>query len=120
MVPDFAQSTHGIRNIFADIRNVPTTSVLCEGVVKVYPIECYVQRQQLKFLWKILHLDDMAPQKIVLLHGKSDPKYSRGRGGRQRTYNQCIKDALGNFGVTMAQCIDLERQDWMQSSKEPD
>ena len=85
------------------------------------PIECYyVQRQQLKFLWKILHLDDMAPQKIVLLHGKLNPKYSRGRGGRQRTYNQCIKDALGNFGVTMAQCIDMERQDWMQSSKEPD
>ena len=23
-VPDIAQSTHGIRNIFADIRNVPT------------------------------------------------------------------------------------------------
>jgi hypothetical protein len=45
-----------------------------QGVVKVYPIECYVQRQQLKFLWKILHLDNMAPQKIVLLHdGKLDP-----------------------------------------------
>ena len=28
IVPDIAQSTHGIRNIFADIRNVPT-SVLC-------------------------------------------------------------------------------------------
>ena len=28
MVPDIAQSTHGIRNIFADIRNVPT-SVPC-------------------------------------------------------------------------------------------
>ena len=24
IVPDIAQSTHGIRNIFADIRNVPT------------------------------------------------------------------------------------------------
>ncbi len=31
MVPDIAQSTHGIRNIFADIRNVPTRPhmVLC-------------------------------------------------------------------------------------------
>ena len=44
-----------------------------QGVVKVYPIECYVQRQQLKFLWKILHLDDMALQKIVL-HEKLDPR----------------------------------------------
>ncbi len=24
IVPDIAQTTHGIRNIFADIRNVPT------------------------------------------------------------------------------------------------
>ena len=53
----------------------------------------------------------MALQWIVL-HGNLDPKYSRGRGGRQRTYKQCIKDALGNFGVTMAQCMDMERQDW--------
>jgi len=53
----------------------------------------------------------MALQRIVL-HGNLDPKYSRGRGGRQRTYKQCIKDALGNFGVTMAQCMDMERQDW--------
>ena len=30
-----------------------------QGVVKVYPIECYVQRQQLKFLWKIVHLGDL-------------------------------------------------------------
>ena len=28
-IPDTAQTTHGIRNIFADIRYVPT-SVLCE------------------------------------------------------------------------------------------
>jgi len=41
-----------------------------------------------------------------------DSQFSRGRGGRQRTYKQCIIDALGNFGVTMAQCMDLEQQDW--------
>ena len=40
-----------------------------EGVVKMYPIECFVQRQQLKFLWKVLHLKDEALQKIVL-HGR--------------------------------------------------
>ena len=80
-------------------------------MVKVYPIECYVQRQQLKFLWKIVHLGDLALQRIIL-HSKLDPQYSNGRGGRQRTYKQCIKDALGNFGVTMEQCMAMKRQDW--------
>lgn len=51
-----------------------------QGVIKVYPLECYVQRQQLKFLWKLLHLEDMALQKIVL-HGKLDAQFSMGRGG---------------------------------------
>ena len=82
-----------------------------QGVAKIYPLECYVQRQQLKFLWKVLHLDDMALQRIVL-HGKLDPQCSVGRGGRQRTYKQCIKEALGNFGVTMVQCMDMSQQDW--------
>jgi hypothetical protein len=73
-----------------------------QGVVKLYPLECYVQRQQLKFLWKILHLNDLALQRIVL-HSKLDAQFSRGRGGRRRTYKQCIKDAMSNFGVTMKQ-----------------
>ena len=81
------------------------------GVDKLYPLECYAQRQQLKFLWKILHLNDVALQRIVL-HSKMDSQFSRGRGGQQRTYKQCIIDALGNFGVTMAQCMDMEQQDW--------
>eukprot|EP01036_Dinobryon_divergens_P023426 gene23426-31771_t len=76
-----------------------------QGVVKLYPLE------QLKFLWKILHLDDTALQRIVL-HSKMDSQFSRGRGGRQRTYKQCIKDAMGNVGVSMAQCMDMEQQEW--------
>ncbi len=32
MVPDIAQSTHGIRNIFADIRNVPTRPHMVLGM----------------------------------------------------------------------------------------
>jgi hypothetical protein len=80
-------------------------------VAKIYPIEIYVQRQQLKFLWKILHLEDTALQQIVL-HGKLDPKYSQSRGGRQRTYKQCIKDAMANFGVTMLQCMTMAQKDW--------
>ena len=73
--------------------------------------QCYVQRQQLKFLWKILHLNDLALQRIVL-HSKLDSQFSRGRGGRQRTFKQCIKDAMYNFEVTMAQCMDMAQQDW--------
>ena len=40
-----------------------------QGVVKVYPIECYVQRQQFKFLWKILQafLTEKSVQKVPLL-----------------------------------------------------
>ena len=77
----------------------------------MYPVECYVQRQQLKFLLKILHLGDLALQRIVL-HSNLDPQYNQGRGGRQRTYKQCIIDAMGAFGVTVAQCMEMEQQDW--------
>ena len=80
-------------------------------MIKIHPIESYVQRQQLKFLWKILHLEDTALQRIVL-HGKLDPQYCQGRGGRQRTFKQCIKEALANFGVTMVQCMAMAQQDW--------
>jgi hypothetical protein len=69
-----------------------------EGVVKVYPIECFVQRQQLKFLWKVLHLKDDALQKIIL-HGRLDQSLSIGRTGRKRTYKQCITEALADFNV---------------------
>eukprot|EP01036_Dinobryon_divergens_P034126 gene34126-44094_t len=87
------------------------------GVVKAYSIECYIQRQQLKFLWKVMHLNDLALQKIVL-HGKLDAKYSMGRGGRTRTYKQCITDALGNFGVSMSQCIESGKQEWTKLIEE--
>ena len=32
IVPDIAQSTHGIRNIFADIKNVPTRPHMVSGM----------------------------------------------------------------------------------------
>ena len=80
-----------------------------EGVVKMYPIECFVQ--QLKFLWKVLHLKDEALQKIVL-HGRLDQNLSIGRTGRKRTYKQCITEALTNFEVTMQQCMDTTKRDW--------
>ena len=32
IVPDIAQSTHGIRNIFVDIRNVPTRPHMVLGM----------------------------------------------------------------------------------------
>ena len=88
-----------------------------EGVVKIYPIECYVQRQQLKFLWKILHLKDEALQKIVL-HGRLDLTVSIGRTGRQRTYKQCITEALTNFNVTIQQCMDSAKREWAEVIEE--
>ena len=72
-----------------------------EGVAKIYPtIECFVQRQQLNFLWKVLHLKDKALQKIVL-HSRLDQNLSIGRTGRKRTYKRCIIEALANFNVTI-------------------
>ena len=83
-----------------------------EGVVKVYPIECFVQRQQLKFLWKVLHLEDDALQKIIL-HGRLDQSLSIGRTGHKRTYKQCIIEALAAFNVTIMQlCMDTAKRDW--------
>ena len=82
-----------------------------DGVVKVYPIECYVQRQQLKFLWKVLHLNDSGLQKIIL-HGRLDKNLSTGRGGRTRTYKQCIIEALTSFNVTIDQCVGTAKHDW--------
>jgi hypothetical protein len=39
LVPDIAQSTHGIRNIFADIRNVPTRPHMVLGrFLLPYPV----------------------------------------------------------------------------------
>jgi hypothetical protein len=58
-----------------------------QGVVKMYPIEFYVQRQQLKFLWKILHLNDTALQKIVL-HGKVDPRAGAVGSGRTNSVSK--------------------------------
>ena len=49
---------------------------------------------------------------MIVLHGKLDPRYSQSRGGRQRTYKQCIKDAMVNFGVTMVQCMTMAQKDW--------
>jgi hypothetical protein len=40
IVPDIAQSTHGIRNIFADIRNVPTRPHMVLGMfLLLFPVQ---------------------------------------------------------------------------------
>ena len=40
IVPDIAQSTHGIRNIFADIRNVPTITHMVLGMFLLpFPVD---------------------------------------------------------------------------------
>ena len=40
IVPDIAQSTHGIRNIFADIRNVPTRPHMVLGMfLLAFPVK---------------------------------------------------------------------------------
>ena len=48
MVPDIAQSTHGIRNIFADIRNVPTRP---HKVLGMFLLAFPVAVNQLQLKW---------------------------------------------------------------------
>ena len=82
------------------------------GFDEIFPMECLIQRQQLKFLWKISHLEDTAIQKIVLF-GKISSQYNGRKGGRKQTYVSCLLVALANFGVTiMDECMEMAELDW--------
>jgi hypothetical protein len=82
-----------------------------QGIYTVFPMECLIQRQQLKFLWKITHLEDTAVQKMILF-GKVASKGKQRRGGRKQTYISCLNLALKNFGVTMDDCVKMDQTDW--------
>ena len=82
-----------------------------QGIYTVFPMECLIQRQQLKFLWKITHLKDTAVQKMILF-GKVANKGKQRRGGRKQTYISCLNLALSNFGVTMDDCGKMDQTDW--------
>ena len=82
------------------------------GIVEIFPMESLIQRQQLKFLWKMVHLEDTAIQKIVLF-GNISSQYNGRKGGRKKTYISCLMLALANFGVTMEECMEMLSQlDW--------
>ena len=82
-----------------------------QGKYEIFPMECLIQRQQLKFLWKIAHLEDTAIQKIVLF-GKISSQFNGRKGGRKQTYVSCLRLALANFGVTMEECMEMTELDW--------
>jgi hypothetical protein len=82
-----------------------------QDIDEIFPMECLIQRQQLKFLWKIVHLEDTAIQKIVLF-GRISSQYIGRKGGRKQTYVSCLKLALANFGVSMKECIEMAELDW--------
>jgi hypothetical protein len=83
-----------------------------QGIVEIFPMECLIQRQQLKFLWKMVHLEDTAIQKIVHF-GNISSQYNGRKGGRKQTYISCRMLALANFGVTMEECMEMLSQfDW--------
>jgi hypothetical protein len=83
-----------------------------QGIVEIFPMESLIQRQQLKFLWKMVHLEDTAIQKIVLF-GNISSQYNGRKGGRKQTYISCLMLALANFGVTMEECMEMLSQlDW--------
>ncbi len=82
-----------------------------QGIYTVFPLECLIQRKQLKFRWKIIHLEDTAVQKLILF-GKVANKGKQRRGGRKQTYISCLNLALNNFGVTMDECGRMDQTDW--------
>ncbi len=50
IVPDIAQSTHGIRNIFADIRNVPTRPHMVFGMFLLpFPVIFFLMKNNRHF-----------------------------------------------------------------------
>jgi hypothetical protein len=82
-----------------------------QGIDSVFPMECLIQRQQLKFLWKLVHLDNTAIQKIVMF-GKVENKGVSRKGGRKQSYHSCMNLALSNFNVSMRECLEMTQKDW--------
>jgi hypothetical protein len=89
IVPDIAQSTHGNRNIFADIRNVPTRPHTVLGmfllafsvVANLMPLFCFmfIQGEQ---LLSASGYGDMATVRLLL---EGDPNLVRYKNSVRRT-----------------------------------
>jgi hypothetical protein len=87
-----------------------------QRIYTVFPtMECLIQRQQLKFLWKITHLKDTAVQKMILF-GKKANKGKQRRGGRKQTYISCLNLKLLEENNTMIFYVVLSVQICMKNS----
>ena len=102
-----------------------------QGIYTVFPMERLIQRQQLKFLWKITHLKDTAVQKRSAFGGSNCNKLFNISvlvcflsAIRQKIY-VCFRPPrlcfplfaalpnkiLSNFGVTMDDCGKMDQTD---------
>ena len=60
IVPDIAQTTHGIRNIFVDIRNVPTRPHMVSGMFLVpFPVTMEESMEMSQLDWEF-HINNQA------------------------------------------------------------
>ena len=85
----------------------------------IFPLQCYIQRQQLKFLWRITHSSDRSIPRIALNGRLYIAGHKYGGGGQRKTYRACIADALLAFGTTFEMCTTSSQAEWYKFVEGP-
>ena len=85
----------------------------------IFPLQCYIQRQQLKFLWRVTHSSDRSIPRIALNGRLFIAGHKYGGGGQQKTYRACIADALLAFGTTFDMCTTSSQSEWYKFVEGP-
>ncbi len=85
----------------------------------IFPLKCYIQRQQLKFLWRITHSSDRSIPRIALNGRLYIAGHKYGGGGQRKSYRACIADALLAFGTTFEICIRSSQSEWYKFVEGP-
>ena len=85
----------------------------------IFPILCYVQRQQLIFLWRTVHSANCAIPRIVLHDRLYSANHKTGGGGQRKTYKSSTEEALHAFDTTYEQCQAMTKLAWYQYVEGP-
>ena len=83
-----------------------------ENHFSIFPLLCYIQRQQLKFVWRITHSSERGIPRIALNGRLYIAEHKYGGGGQRKTYRACIQEALSAFGTTFAACQAASQKEW--------
>ena len=85
----------------------------------IFPLQCYIQRQQLKFLWRITHSSARSKPRIALNGRLYIAGHKCGGGGQRKSYRACIADALLVFGTTFDMCNTSSQSEWYKFVEGP-